>query len=159
MRVKPTQRGVLTEFLKELLIPSSGYLLYLAFVVANSGEGNKNFKYDKPLSFSKGLLLQWVNVKAWIVCVSAVSTYTTSSNSYISQILLLTCAFLIAGPICVGIWVVFGAFLKRHFTSSIYIKRFNMIMALLLILSITPIIKDLWFGVFLPQIKFNTMIF
>jgi len=120
------------------------YLLYLAFVIANSGEGNENFKYDKPLSFSKGLLFQWVNAKAWIVCVSAVSTYTTAGNSYISQLLLLTCTFLIAGPICVGIWVFFGAFLKKHVTSSKYIKRFNMIMALLLIISITPVIKDLW---------------
>ena len=120
------------------------YLLYLAFVVANSGEGNKNFKYDKPLSFSKGLLLQWVNAKAWIICVSAVSTYTTVGNSYISQILLLTCTFLIAGPICVGIWVFFGAFLNKHFIRSKYIKIVNMIMALLLILSITPVIKDLW---------------
>lgn len=120
------------------------YLLYLAFVIANSGEGSKNFKYDKPLSFSKGLLFQWVNAKAWIVCISAVSTYTTAGDSYISQILLLTCTFLIAGPICVGIWVFFGAFLKKHFTSSKYIKRFNMIMAILLILSITPVIKNLW---------------
>ena len=120
------------------------YLLYLAFVIANSGEGNKNFKYNKPLSFSKGALLQWVNAKAWIVCASAVSTYTTAGDSYISQILLLTCTFLIAGPICVGIWVFLGAFLKNHFTRSKHIKRFNMIMALLLILSITPAVKDLW---------------
>jgi threonine/homoserine/homoserine lactone efflux protein len=120
------------------------YLLYLAFVIANSGEGNKNFKYDKPLSFSKGLLLQWVNAKAWIICISAVSTYTTAGNSYINQILLLTCIFLIVGPICVGIWVFLGAFLKKHVTRSKYIRRFNMIMAILLILSITPVIKDLW---------------
>lgn len=120
------------------------YLLYLAYVIANSGELKKGAKFDQPLNLLKGVLFQWVNPKAWVVCVSAVSTFTTPGNSYIGQILLLTCAFLIVGPLCVGIWIFLGAFLKQHLTHPSYIKNFNMFMAFLLILSIIPAIKSLW---------------
>ena len=119
------------------------YLLYLAYVIANSGELKKGAKFDEPLNFLKGVLFQWVNPKAWVVCVSAVSTFTTPGNSYTSQILLLTCAFLIVGPLSVGIWICLGAFLKQHLTNPSYIKNFNKFMAFLLILSIIPAIKTL----------------
>lgn len=120
------------------------YLLYLAFVIANSGELKKGAKFDDPLSFLKGVLFQWVNPKAWIVCVSAVSTFTTPGNSYVGQLLLLTCAFLIVGPLCVGIWIFLGAFLKQHLTNRNYVKNMNIFMALLLVLSIIPAIQTLW---------------
>lgn len=119
------------------------YLLYLAYVIAYSGELKKGAKFDQPLNFLKGVLFQWVNPKAWVVCVSAVSTFTTPGNSYIGQILLLTSAFLIVGPLCVGIWIFLGAFLKQHLINPSYMKNFNMFMALLLILSIIPVIKAL----------------
>ena len=43
------------------------YLLYLAYVIANSGELKKGAKFDEPLNFLKGVLFQWVNPKAWVV--------------------------------------------------------------------------------------------
>lgn len=121
------------------------YLLYLAYLIANTDKLKKEAKFDEPLSFLKGVLFQWVNPKAWVVCVSAVSTFTTPGNSYVGQLLQLTSAFLIVGPLCVGIWVFLGAFLKQHLTNSHYIKNINMFMAFLLILSIIPAIKALWF--------------
>lgn len=120
------------------------YLLYLAYVIANSGELKKGAKFEQPLNFLKGVLFQWINPKAWVVCVSAVSTYTTQGNSYVSQVLLLTCAFLVVGPICVGIWIFLGTFLKQHLTNRNDIKNFNMFMAFLLVLPIIPAIKSLW---------------
>lgn len=131
----------LTLYLKVLGVV---YLLYLAYVIANSGELKKGAKFDQPLNFLKGVVFQWVNAKAWVVCVSAVSTFTTPGNSYIGQILLLTFAFLIVGPLSVGIWIFLGAFLKQHLTNRNYIKNFNMFMAFLLISSIIPAIKSLW---------------
>ena len=120
------------------------YLLYLAYLIANTGELKKEAKFDEPLSFVKGILFQWVNPKAWVICVSAVTTFTTPGNSYVGKLLLLTCAFLIVGPLCVGIWVFLGAFLKQHLTNSNYVKSINMFMAFLLTLSIIPAIKALW---------------
>lgn len=132
----------LTIYMKVISIV---YLLYLAYLIANTDKLKKEAKLDEPLSFLKGVLFQWVNPKAWVVCVSAVSTFTTPGNSYVGQLLQLTSAFLIVGPLCVGIWVFLGAFLKQHLTNSHYIKNINMFMAFLLILSIIPAIKALWF--------------
>lgn len=132
----------LTIYMKVISIV---YLLYLAYLIANTDKLKKEAKFDEPLSFLKGVLFQWVNPKAWVVCVSAVSTFTTPGNSYVGQLLQLTSAFLIVGPLCVGIWVFLGAFLKQHLTNSHYIKNINMFMAFLLILSIIPAIKALWF--------------
>ena len=119
------------------------YLVYLAYVIANCGELKKGAKFDEPLSFLKGVMFQWINPKAWVVCVSAVSIFTTQGNSYIGELLLLTCAFLIVGPLSVGIWIFLGAFLKQHLTNRNYVKNFNLFMAFLLILSIVPAIKSL----------------
>lgn len=121
------------------------YLLYLAYLIANSGDIKQGENHSKPLGFRKGLLFQWVNGKAWVVCISAVSAFTTPGELYLSQTLTLTSAFLLVGPPCVAFWVCSGAFLKQYLNDSKYVKRFNVGMALLLVASVIPVMKELWY--------------
>src|SRR6185369_9172387 len=59
------------------------YLLYLAWKIANSGpvssvqrEGNAK----KPMSFLAASAFQWVNPKAWMVTVAAISIYVPKEH-------------------------------------------------------------------------------
>lgn len=120
-----------------------GYLLYLAFLIAKSTAIKSFTQYVEPLSFQKGVLFQWVNAKAWVVCVSAVMVFTTPGEHYLSQTLTLTMAFLLVGPPCVAVWVMSGTFLKSRFRSQKLVRRLNYCLSALLVASILPVVNEL----------------
>lgn len=119
------------------------YLLYLAWLIAKSSGLSVNQESSKPLTFMKGALFQWINGKAWVVATSAVAVFTSVSGDYLTQNALLALTFLILSFPCVGIWLLFGAFLKRFLSTPQNMKMFNFIMAFLLVLSVVPIILEI----------------
>lgn len=118
------------------------YLVYLAWLIANTTVTNKRFEHAKPLSFNKGVLFQWINAKAWVVCFSAISVFTTSGELFIFQTITLAVTFLIVGLPCVVAWNVFGALLRKYMNNVFYLRVFNGFMALLLVMSVIPVIEE-----------------
>ncbi|MEH6445510.1 MAG: LysE family translocator, partial [Oceanospirillaceae bacterium] len=57
------------------------YLLYLAWKIARSGNIDIAAKQTKPMSFIQGALFQWINPKAWIVSISAITTFTAPQHN------------------------------------------------------------------------------
>ncbi|EPA8651988.1 LysE family translocator [Photobacterium damselae] len=121
------------------------YLLYLALLIAQSKNINTREQSTEQISIIKGIFLQWINAKAWIVAVSAISAFTTFGSHYISQSLTITSVFFLASFPCGGVWLLFGSFLKHYLKSDFNRNLFNKTMALLLILSTLPIIKAFLF--------------
>lgn len=52
------------------------YLLYLAWLIANSSSRMEGKQTAKPLSFVQAAAFQWVNPKGWIMAVGAIATFT-----------------------------------------------------------------------------------
>lgn len=121
----------------------TAYLLYLAWQIAQSGNVSASGGQSKPLSFMKGALFQWVNGKAWVVAIGAISAFTTVGDTYMSQNLTIAMTFFVASFPCVGLWLMFGSLLSRYLQTAIYLRLFNLTMALLLVASVFPIIKEL----------------
>lgn len=121
------------------------YLIYLAYLVATSAPKSldNNTSETKPLSFIQAALFQWINPKAWVMATGAVAAYTTQDASIMLQVMFISLAFLIAGVPCVGMWLVCGTWLKRFLKEVKYQRLFNLTMALLLIVSILPVIGEL----------------
>ncbi|MBU2978751.1 LysE family translocator [Alteromonas sp. C1M14] len=119
------------------------YLLYLAWLIASSSPTSLDIGKSKPLSFTQAALFQWVNPKAWVMATGAVSAYTYISSDIFSQVIFIALAFFIVAFPCVGIWLVFGAGLKKYLRSSKHQKMFNFTMAALLVGSIFPVLKEL----------------
>ena len=115
------------------------YLLYLAWLIANSAPKSLDSTAPKPISFLQAVLFQWVNPKAWIMATGAVATYTSTDADIYIQVLLIASAFFVVSFPCVGSWLVFGASLKKLLKSSLHQRLFNISMALLLVVSIAPI--------------------
>ncbi|KEQ14066.1 LysE family translocator [Endozoicomonas numazuensis] len=119
------------------------YLLYLAWLIAKSAPADLKGSQTKPLTFMQSALFQWVNPKAWIMATGAVAAYTTVSGDVFLQVLVIALAFLLTSVPCVGAWLFFGVRLKKVLQQPSYQRVFNITMALLLVLSIIPVINEM----------------
>lgn len=115
------------------------YLLYLAWLIWQTNSLSSNSQHQ-PLGFINGALFQWVNGKAWIVALGAISVFTEPGGT---SHWVLSLVFLLVSLVCVGTWLLFGSVLKTLLNSPYRNQVFNRVMALLLILSVIPIINEL----------------
>jgi threonine/homoserine/homoserine lactone efflux protein len=105
---------------------------------------NENSETVKPLGFMKGALFQWVNAKAWVVAIGAISAFTTAGEHYAVQNLTIAMTFFIVSFPCVGVWLMFGSLLRQYMQNTTYLRWFNITMSLLLVASVIPVIRDIW---------------
>lgn len=63
------------------------YLLYLAWLIANSSSRMEGKQTAKPLSFVQAAAFQWVNPKGWIMAVGAIATFTVMDKPLTPQVL------------------------------------------------------------------------
>jgi threonine/homoserine/homoserine lactone efflux protein len=94
-----------------------------------------------PLTFIQAILFQWLNPKAWATTLGVISVYTTNSN-FLIQLLYIAFIFFIVIIPSLGCWLFFGTQLKKYLKTFKHQKRFNQSMALLLIISILPMIHS-----------------
>lgn len=118
---------------------SIAYLLYLAYKIATvftPTESDQQRK--KPMTFFQAVAFQWVNPKAWTMCISAVTVYAPDRN--LSSILLMTLIFAVIGLSSSGAWTLMGQRISLFLTSAVKRRVFNYTMAGLLLLSLYPVV-------------------
>jgi threonine/homoserine/homoserine lactone efflux protein len=72
----------------------AAYLLYLAWKIANAGAPDSQGDASaKPFSFLQAAAFQWVNPKAWIMAIGAITTYTPQDNFVVNVLLWSTVWF------------------------------------------------------------------
>ena len=120
----------------------TAYLLYLAWKVATSssplhaaGAAEQTQNPGKPMSFVAALAFQWVNPKAWLMAISAFATYLPGLAGSLAVWLLVGLFAAINAP-CITAWAVCGSALRRFLSQALYRRAFNVVMALLLVLSL-----------------------
>ncbi|HHE5722640.1 TPA: LysE family translocator, partial [Pseudomonas aeruginosa] len=120
----------------------AAYLLYLAWKIATSGPaGNDPEGRGKPLSYWGAAAFQWVNPKAWVMAVGAISTYTPLQGYFTNVVVISTVFALINAP-TIGIWAGFGSMLRNVLRDPRWLRVFNVGMALLLVASLYPILAE-----------------
>jgi len=119
------------------------YLLYLARKIAFSAPASLEGSVSKPFSFSQAAFFQWVNPKAWVMAISAISAFTSPSSGVYIEVLVISLIFFLVTFPCVGAWLFFGVGLKRFLRSQNYLRLFNASMASLLVVSVLPVIVGL----------------
>jgi threonine/homoserine/homoserine lactone efflux protein len=116
------------------------YLLYLAWRIAFSTSPLKRGETKgHPLGFFGAALFQWVNPKALLMAITYFSNYMPidASNTFI----FLTCLmFTVINLPCLGLWVMLGTQLERVLSQPRQRQIFNLAMALLLVLSMVPVL-------------------
>ncbi|NAR59977.1 LysE family translocator [Acinetobacter haemolyticus] len=129
---------LLYEILKIIGI---SYLLYLAYKIYRAGSIKTDTKVDKPLSFMGAALFQWVNPKAWIMAMGAITTYSSASSRLVEFVFIGVIFGLVSIP-SVGVWAYMGEKLKMIVNHPRKVQLFNTVMALLLVASVIVPIKD-----------------
>ena len=120
------------------------YLTYLAFKIATAPVNDFEAKKAKPMTFIQAVLFQWINPKAWIMCIGAVVTYTVADGSYFYQVLVIALLFFVFGSPCTITWLWFGSSLKKLLSRPGYLRAFNLTMGLLLMISLSPVLSELY---------------
>lgn len=120
----------------------AAYLLYLAWKIARAGAPDGGESKAKPFGFFQAAAFQWVNPKAWIMAIGAITTYTPQEHFFVNVVLIAALFALINCP-SVGLWTIAGSLLRRWLERPAVLRAFNLGMALLLVASLYPIFADL----------------
>ena len=111
------------------------FLLYLAYKISFSNVSTETNR-ENPVKFIETFLFQYLNPKGVMVAIVVVSTYVDLGENYINyatQVIIL--ALLFSGS-SITLWTFIGKFLRKFATNEKFIKYFNYVMSVLLLLSI-----------------------
>lgn len=121
-------------------IAGAAYLTYLAWKIANSGPVKPGEAGSQPMSFLAASLFQWVNPKAWVMAITAMTVYTGQPD-FVSSVFIVCMVFVITNVPSVSVWCGFGVGLREFLSDPRKLRAFNISMALLLIASLWPMLR------------------
>ena len=117
------------------------YMIYLAWRIANSGQVEAGKAKSRPMTFVEAALFQWVNPKAWVMAMVAMSAYTSSGN-YSLNVAIVVFTFCVVNFPSITIWAGFGTVMRTFLQDPVKLKLFNYVMAVSLVLSLWPILTS-----------------
>lgn len=119
----------------------AAYLVYLAIVIARSGQVTASNASSQPLTFWQAALFQWINVKGWVIAVGAIAAYAAVA-AYPLNIVMLSVLLFVIGLASSMTWVLLGTSLQSLVRSPRAVRIFNIVMAVLLLASLYPVLKE-----------------
>lgn len=136
-------REVFEQFpMMELILKIVGglYLLYLAWKIANADSMEKGKAEAQPMSFLAASLFQWVNPKAWVMAIYAMTAYTGQPD-FTTSVFIVTFAFVVINFPSVSIWCAFGVAMREWLSDAKRLRIFNVTMAFFLVASLWPMLR------------------
>lgn len=128
------------QLLDYLKIIALVYIAYLSWKTAFSKAiDSGKTKKSRPMSFTEAALFQWVNPKAWVMALTAITLYVNTEHPILS-VVLVSLIFALTNLPCQSAWTVFGMALRTFLSDERRLRIFNITMGALLILSVAPII-------------------
>jgi threonine/homoserine/homoserine lactone efflux protein len=124
-----------------LKVLSVGYLLYLAWKIANAAPPKEASAGGRPLTFVQSAAFQWVNPKAWSMALSAITLYAASRD--LAAVLWVAGTYVAVSAVSTTSWTVLGQQMRRLLNSPARLRIFNRVMAALLVATLVPV---LWPG-------------
>ena len=111
------------------------FLIYLAYKISFS-RVSAEIKKENPVKFIETFLFQYLNPKGVMVAIVVVSTYVDLGENYINYATQVVLLALIFSGTSITLWTFIGKFLRKFATNEKFIKYFNYVMSVLLLLSI-----------------------
>ncbi len=132
-----------------LRIVSLAYLIWLAWKIASAAPKLPDMPETAgaPLTFLQAAAFQWVNPKAWTMATYSIVQFATDDAGGRSTfaVIIVALVYAVVSFPCISAWVALGQEMRRFLTSPARLRGFNWTMAVLLILSLYPVIwPDGW---------------
>jgi threonine/homoserine/homoserine lactone efflux protein len=118
----------------------AAYLLWLAWRIARADPLRTGEARGRPMSLLAAAAFQWANPKAWVMVVGAVTTYTPRQD-FRTNVLLVALLFVAVNVPSIAVWAGFGTAMRHLLDRPWRVRLFNRAMALLLVLSLFPILE------------------
>ncbi|MFM8700052.1 MAG: LysE family translocator [Hyphomicrobiales bacterium] len=118
------------------------YMVWLSWKLASSGSLGSGDAKARPMTFIEAALFQWINPKAWAMALTATTLYTVPEMYYLSVVVVAGTFGVINLP-SVSCWAGFGVALRGFLSVPARLRIFNVGMAVLLLLSTLPFIREL----------------
>lgn len=118
------------------------YLLFLVWKIATAAQPRDTDSAElkgTPITFLQAALFQWVNPKAWAVILAALSAYVPPSHPH-SGVVIVALTFCAVHFIAATTWILIGTRLRYFLTEPYKLRIFNFSTAILLVISIYPIL-------------------
>ena len=130
-----------------LLLPlfrwvGAAWLLCLAWQIAPRRRTGRR-RQRRACWASWGLsAFQWINPKAWLIAVGAAGEYLSPNQPIACQLVRIFLMFLAVGMPCLMVWALLGSGAGRLLHSPARLRAFNVTMALLLVVSVLPVLIE-----------------
>ena len=111
------------------------FLIYLAYKIYFSQIDNEK-KNENPVKFIETFLFQFLNPKGVLIGIIIVSTYVEHGENYLAYATQVVFFAFLVSLSSITFWTFVGKYLRKFATNEKFIKYFNCVMSLLLILSI-----------------------
>jgi threonine/homoserine/homoserine lactone efflux protein len=118
------------------------YLAWLAWKVANAAPPGEAQIEGKPLTFLQAAGFQWVNPKGWYMALTAITAYTPPEAGALGAI-MVAAIFSATNLPAILVWAGFGTQVRRVLRKPTHLRLFNRTMAVLLLLTMIPILRGL----------------
>ncbi len=123
-----------------LKFAGGAYLLWIAWKIGSSRSLGEREGGARPMSFFAAAAFQWINPKAWVMAVTAMAAYTDADRYFVS-VTIVGLVFAAVNIPTVSTWAGFGSALREWLAVPVRLKCFNITMAVLLVLSLWPMLK------------------
>jgi threonine/homoserine/homoserine lactone efflux protein len=121
-----------------LKLASVAYMLWLAWKIAHAGAPGEGRAKARPMTFLQAAAFQWVNPKAWAMALGAVAAYVTEPS--VLAYAAVAVVFAMVNLPSVSVWAGAGQAVRRWLEGPGRLRAFNWTMAVLLVLSLWPVI-------------------
>ena len=92
------------------------YILYLAYKMFGSLNVSSTEEKSRPLRYYEAILFQFVNPKAWVICITAVSLfYPEKENLIVGTLFMVIMSTLINIP-SISVWAFGGSVIPVSYT-------------------------------------------
>ncbi|RVT94084.1 LysE family translocator [Sphingomonas crocodyli] len=125
-----------------LHIVSTAYLLWLAYKIATSTGLGEVRPRAQPLGFWGAAAFQWVNPKAWAMCLGAATSFSRP-ETLTTDVLIVAAVLGLTGLPCIMCWAGGGVAIRHWLDRPGLLRAFNIGMAALLVASLVPGIVEL----------------
>ena len=111
------------------------YLLYMAYKLSSSRTISGK-STAKPVTFINTFFFQFINPKAIIYALLAISMFVDVQNNYLRDSSIVITTYFFMAVFSVSSWCLLGKYLRKFATSKNFIKKFNYTMSFLLIVCV-----------------------
>ncbi|MEJ0035492.1 MAG: LysE family translocator [Gammaproteobacteria bacterium] len=109
----------------------AAYLLWLGWKLLRSGEVAEGAT-PRPITFLQAAAFQFVNPKAWVMSLSAVSLFMPRDMGIVPAMAYLLAVMMLINLPCIGVWALFGSSLRGLLRRPTARLAFNASMAVAL---------------------------